>query len=74
MSEFVVLCKGCTFNLNVDDSNLVLLGTFTLLDAESEINNWTKPVQKPSSTNGHVEIYVCPEEKAWMEKQCSSDI
>jgi len=58
----------------VDFDSFVLLGTFSTKEAESTINGWNQFEQRPSTHPGYVEIYVCPEEKAWRESQCSSDI
>jgi len=69
----MVLCKGCKFLLNMDDSNFVLLGEFTPEEAQDIAITWDSFKQDPP-INGLVAIYVCPEEKAWRETQRSSDI
>ncbi len=58
----------------VDFDPFVLLGIFSTEEAEKAINSWDQFEQRPSTNPGYVEIYVCPEEKAWRESQCSSDI
>lgn len=57
----------------MDDSKFVLLGEFTLEEAQGIAGIWSSFKQDPP-INGLVAIYVCPEEKAWRETQCSSDI
>lgn len=57
----------------MDDSAFVLLGEFTPEEAQTIAVTWDYLRQEPSE-NGFLKIYVCPEEKAWRENQCSSDI
>jgi hypothetical protein len=66
--------KGCILNSIMSDSNLVLLGTFTVEGAQNIAGTWDILRQEPPDETGLVRVYVCPEEKAWREKQCSSDI
>jgi hypothetical protein len=59
----------------MDDSKFVLLGTYTPEETDPITSTWDSFRQEPSTDQpGLVTIYVCPEEKDWREKQCSSDI
>ena len=57
----------------MDDSKFVLLGEFTLEEAQGIAGIWSSFKQEPTK-NGLLKIYVCPEEKVWRENQFSSDI
>lgn len=58
----------------MSESDLVLLGKFTVEEAQNIAGTWDIIRQEPPDETGLVTIYVCPEEKAWREKQCSLDI
>jgi hypothetical protein len=56
----------------MNDSNFVLLGKFTPEEAQNIAGTWDS-FRQDRPINDLVAIYVCPEEKAWRERQCSSD-
>ena len=71
----MIVYRGCKLNSVMNDSHFVLLGAFTVEEAQNIAGIWDSFRQEPSTDQpGLVNIYVCPEEKDWREEQCNSDI